>query len=331
MLAAGVATRARTGRLIDRFRDRVVFPIEHQGDVLGFVGRRRPELGEDDKGGPKYLNTGATALFHKGDQLFVADPRLLTGGATPVLVEGPMDAYAVTLAGEGRYVGVAPLGTSLTEQQAAQLARISRDPIVATDPDVAGQVAAERAYWLLTQHGLDPTYARFPEGLDPADVLTQRGPGALVAALDSASPLGQVLLDERVNNLDPAAALLEAVQVLAARRPEDGRTARSSWVSVSTSATRSPLGSCAMPSRTGTPTHRGWPRAKLLLPASSGRDSRPRLRCHLRSGGQHSPTNWMRGWSTSRTGLPPPRCCSRRTTPATTSRPRPVPWSPRRR
>ena len=220
MLAAGVATRARTGRLIDRFRDRVVFPIEHQGDVLGFVGRRRPELGEDDKGGPKYLNTGATALFHKGDQLFVADPRLLTGGATPVLVEGPMDAYAVTLAGNGRYVGVAPLGTSLTEQQAAQLARISRDPIVATDPDVAGQVAAERAYWLLTPHGLDPTYARFPDGLDPADVLTQRGPSALVAALDSAAPLGQVLLEERVNNMDPAAALLEAVQVLAARRPE---------------------------------------------------------------------------------------------------------------
>ena len=56
--------------------------------------------------------------------------------------------------------------------------------------------------------------------MDPADVLTQRGPGALVAALDSAAPLGQVLLEERVSNLDPAAALLEAVQVLAARRPE---------------------------------------------------------------------------------------------------------------
>ena len=220
MLAAGVATRARTGRLIDRFRDRVMFPIEHHGDVLGFVGRRRPELGDDDPRGPKYLNTGTTALFHKGDQLFVADPRLLKDGATPVLVEGPMDAYAITLAGQGRYAGVATLGTSLTEQQATQLARIDRDPIVATDPDVAGQVAAERDYWLLTLHGLDPTHARFPQGLDPADVLTQRGPGALVAALDSAAPLGQVLLEERIGNMDPAAALLEAVQVLAARRPD---------------------------------------------------------------------------------------------------------------
>ena len=89
--------------------------------MLGFVGRRHPELSDDDQGGPKYLNTGTTPLFHKGDQLFGAVPQLLDDGADPVLVEGPMDAIAVTLAGEGRYVGVAPLGTSLTEQQAAQL------------------------------------------------------------------------------------------------------------------------------------------------------------------------------------------------------------------
>jgi len=136
----------------------------------------------------------------------------------------PDEAEHVTLAGEGRYVGVAPLGTALTEQQAAQLARIGRDPIVATDPDVAGQVAAERDYWLLTLHGLEPTHARLPEGLDPADVLTQRGPSALVAALDSAAPLGQVLLEERVTNMEPAAALLEAVEFLAARRPEAWET-----------------------------------------------------------------------------------------------------------
>ena len=93
--------------------------------MLGFVGRRHPEFGDDDSGGPKYLNTGATALFHKGDQLFVADPQRLDDGATPVLVEGPMDAIRRHSAGAGRYVGVAPLGTSLTEQQAAQLGKRS--------------------------------------------------------------------------------------------------------------------------------------------------------------------------------------------------------------
>ncbi|QOK22347.1 hypothetical protein IGS73_14845 [Janibacter indicus] len=67
MDTAGVATRDRTGSLIDRFRDRAVFPIEHNGEILGFVGRRHPDATEDDRKGPKYLNTPDTPLFHKGD------------------------------------------------------------------------------------------------------------------------------------------------------------------------------------------------------------------------------------------------------------------------
>ena len=53
MLAAGVATTASTGRLIDRFRDRAVFPIRHDAVILGFVGRRHPDRTDDDKAGPK--------------------------------------------------------------------------------------------------------------------------------------------------------------------------------------------------------------------------------------------------------------------------------------
>ena len=62
MTAAGVATVASTGRLIDRFRDRVIFPIIHNGEILGFVGRRHPDLTDTDRGGPKYLNTADTAV-----------------------------------------------------------------------------------------------------------------------------------------------------------------------------------------------------------------------------------------------------------------------------
>jgi DNA primase len=72
MTAAGVATVASTGRLIDRFHDRVIFPIINNGEVLGFVGRRHPDLTDTDRGGPKYLNTADTPLFHKGAQLFGA-------------------------------------------------------------------------------------------------------------------------------------------------------------------------------------------------------------------------------------------------------------------
>jgi DNA primase catalytic core len=217
MLATGVATTASTSRLIDRFRDRVMFPVVHNGDVLGFVGRRRPDLTDADNGGPKYLNTADTPLFHKGAQLYGVVDELLAEGAVPVIVEGPMDAIAVTLASAGRYLGVAPLGTSLTDEQASQLGGIGRDPIVATDADLAGQVAAERDFWMLTPHGLDPGYARFPEGLDPADLLARRGPAALAAALASNQTLGDQLLSERLDNLAPEQARVAAMRVLAAR------------------------------------------------------------------------------------------------------------------
>jgi len=221
MLAAGVASTASTGRLIDRFRDRVMFPVIHRCEVLGFVGRRHPDLTDADQqngnGGPKYLNTADTPLFHKGAQLFGVVDELLAAGAVPVIVEGPMDAIAVTLASAGRYVGLAPLGTSLTDEQAAQLGSIGRDPLVGTDADLAGQVAAERDFWLLTPHGLDPGYAQFPAGHDPADLLALRGPASLVAALDAHQPLGDELLAERLENLPPEKARMAAARVVAAR------------------------------------------------------------------------------------------------------------------
>jgi DNA primase catalytic core, N-terminal domain len=61
MMITGAAVTASTGRLIDRFRDRVVFPIIHDGQILGFVGRRRPDLADADRAGPKY-RASCTAL-----------------------------------------------------------------------------------------------------------------------------------------------------------------------------------------------------------------------------------------------------------------------------
>ena len=187
MTAAGVATIASTGRLIDRFRDRVMLPIIHNREILGFIGRRHPDLGDAGRGGPKYLNTADTPLFHKGAQLFGANEVDIAAGGIPVIVEGPMDAIAITLAGGGRYIGVAPLGTSLTDEQASQLARIGKTPIVATDADIAGRVAAERDFWLLTPYRLDPRYALLPEDSDPADLL---GPHRSGSAYDRAGPGG---------------------------------------------------------------------------------------------------------------------------------------------
>ena len=93
LIAAGLAVPASTGRLIDRFRDRVLFPIAHDQQILGFVGRCHPD--QTDPRVPKYLNTGDTILYRKSDQLFIAgDPDALTHGAHPVLTEGPAGADA---------------------------------------------------------------------------------------------------------------------------------------------------------------------------------------------------------------------------------------------
>jgi DNA primase catalytic core len=241
MTAAGVATVASTGRLIDRFRDRVMFPIIHNGEILGFVGRRHPDLNDTDRGGPKYLNTADTALFHKGAQLFGANEVDIAAGGVPVIVEGPMDAVAVTLASGGRYIGVAPLGTSLTDEQASQLAAIGKNPIVATDADIAGRVAAERDFWILAAHRLDPRFTPLPEDSDPADLLALSGPAALTTVLDQARPLGERLVEERLTSLPADQARLEAARVVAARPTacwDQGSTTISSRLNVPLHAVR---------------------------------------------------------------------------------------------
>lgn len=224
---SGLATTTQHGRIIDRFRDRLIFPITRiapSGDIepLGFVARRHPDRRGHDAG-PKYLNTPDTALFHKGAQLHIVREDLLHAEATPVLVEGPMDALAVTLAGAGRYVGVASLGTALTEQQATQLAQAvhgrHRGPVVATDADHAGQVAAQRSYWLLTQHGLTPHTIPLRPGSDPSDLLATQGGSSLHTLLNNQHRLCEDLLTERLTHLDGLTAARAAVRILATISP----------------------------------------------------------------------------------------------------------------
>ncbi len=216
MILAGVAKQASTGNLIDRFRNRVVFPITHDGQILGFIARRHPDA--DETAGPKYLNTPETPLFHKGAQLYGHAPSLIRGGR-PVLVEGPMDAIAVTLATGGEYVGVAALGTALTRAQARQLRRFSDLPIVATDNDRAGQAATERAYWILAELGHDPLHAALPDGTDPADLLAEERPEMLFAALRESIPLSRVMLEQTIAEQARTDSLDNALRVIGAANP----------------------------------------------------------------------------------------------------------------
>jgi DNA primase catalytic core len=215
MLTTGVARTASTGHLIDAFRDRLMLPITQDGEILGFVGRRHPRhdlrARGDQRGGPKYLNTSETPLFHKGDQ-FYGEAR---ADALPVIVEGPLDAIAVTLGTGGRHTGLAPLGTALTDQQAALLS--GRLVILATDADQAGDRAADRDFWQLAVHGVDPTRATLPAGTDPAAILARHGPDRLRAILDSTRPQAEAMIDERLASLPRNRALDGAASIIAAR------------------------------------------------------------------------------------------------------------------
>ena len=212
LLAAGVSATTRTGNIIDRFRNRAIMPIIHNGIVVGFVGRRHPD--DTDTHGPKYLNSPTGPLFAKRDILY--GHHLLTDTTTPVIVEGPADAIAVTLAGDGHYIGVAPLGTALTAEQALLLSD-GPAPLIATDADDAGHLAAEHSFWLLAQHRHDPHRVHLPTGTDPAQLLHDDGADALRNALASATPQALQMARERSAFLDPVQAARQVAEITAAR------------------------------------------------------------------------------------------------------------------
>ncbi len=204
LLGAGLALRSRRGTLVDRFRDRLMIPV-HQPDgrhVVGFLGRA---LHPDDRT-PKYLNSPETALYRKSDLLYGlgAVPVLsaLAAGARPVLVEGAFDAVAVTCASRGRYAGVAPSGTALTDGHIAALAsavRLSQREVVVTfDADAAGRAGALRCFAPLRARGYWPTATRLPEGEDPASLMQTSGAAALLEKLDAAQPLVDLVVDDRI-------------------------------------------------------------------------------------------------------------------------------------
>jgi DNA primase len=149
----------------DRFRNRIIFPIQDSiGRYVGF-GARILE-GEE---GPKYVNTNENVLFHKGKNLFGfyhAEEWIRKENAV-FIVEGYFDV--IRMCREGMRNTVAPLGTALTEDQIALISRYTRNIYLAFDPDEAGNKAALRSIGLMNGKGMDPMILRFPVETDPGD------------------------------------------------------------------------------------------------------------------------------------------------------------------
>ncbi|MDL4815632.1 toprim domain-containing protein [Actinomadura opuntiae] len=197
IVAAGLARPGHAGRLHDMFRDRAMFAIRRpDGAVAGFIGRR-PDAAE----GPKYLNGPDTDFFHKRELLYgLHEAReRLAAGARPVLVEGPLDAVAVAMAGSREFAPVATCGLSLTSAHLAALADAAdlaaTGVVVALDDDPAGRSAAVRAWDVLSRISGPLDRARLPEGRDPAGVLAGQGGAALRQALRETVPLMDAVVD----------------------------------------------------------------------------------------------------------------------------------------
>jgi DNA primase len=221
LMAAGLAQKGRGGGIFDRFRARIMFPLaDARGRVLGFGAR---QMGEGR--GPKYLNTSENELYHKGRQLFGLDiaRREAAKSGRIVLVEGYTDVLALRQAGVREAAAI--MGTALTQEQLAEAGRAAPRLVLALDADRSGQEAMLRASRLAEERGLELRVVEMPEGMDPAELVTSRGPDVFVERMKRAVPMVefQVLRVLADGDLDTPSgrdkALGEARKLIAAVPP----------------------------------------------------------------------------------------------------------------
>src|SRR5580704_5113689 len=181
--ASGLFSRDQGGRLYDRFRRRIMFPISNEaGKIIAFGGRA---MGDDI---PKYMNSPETPIYSKSSVLYHLDraKEAIRQNDFAVLVEGYMDAIAVARSGNTNVV--ASCGTSLAEPQIRLLRRFTSRIVVNYDPDTAGQAATERSLALLLEGEFDVRVLRLPGGADPDRFLKEHGRDAYRALLAESPP-----------------------------------------------------------------------------------------------------------------------------------------------
>ena len=202
--SAGLVIRNEQGRLYDRFRDRIMFPILNQkGEVIAFGGR---VLGQ---GEPKYLNSPETPLFEKGREVFgLPQARLaLREKNAAIVVEGYMDVVALAQHGVGN--AVATLGTATTATHVQKLLRQVDRIVYCFDGDAAGRKAA----WRALENSLEALpeqksigFVFLPESDDPDSFVRSHGKEAFERMLAQATPLSEFLLRELATRCDMTSA-----------------------------------------------------------------------------------------------------------------------------
>ncbi len=201
LVESGLLSRDQNGgRLFDRFRRRITFPISNEsGKIVAFGARA---LGDDM---PKYLNSPETPIYSKGNLLYHLD-RAKEGIRRDdfvILVEGYMDAIAVARAGISNVV--ASCGTSLAETQIKLLGRFTKRVVVNYDPDAAGQSATERSLSLFLERDFEVRVLALPpigdKKADPDLFIRERGKDEYLKLLKEAPPYVDYLI-ARARHMD---------------------------------------------------------------------------------------------------------------------------------
>lgn len=185
LLAAGLVVQNQKGRLYDKFRNRLMFPvIDVRGDVVAFGGRVL------DKSDPKYVNTQETAVYSKRRNLYGINLAKKTKRPNFILCEGNIDV--ITLHQAGFDNAVASMGTALTVEQTRLLSRYTKELVLCYDNDTAGQMATEKAIALLEDSEFTVRVLQLPRRLvdgvyskqDVDDFIKLHGPAAFEALLN---------------------------------------------------------------------------------------------------------------------------------------------------
>lgn len=225
-----VSVSQKNGRIYDRFRNRLMFPIiDVRGNVIGFGGRVM------DDSTPKYLNSPETIIFNKRKNLFALNLAKKTKLPYLILVEGYMDAVA--LHQYGFDCAVASLGTSLTEEHAVLLSRYTENVVLIYDGDEAGQRATRRAIPMLEKAGLQVKVLQMRDAKDPDEYLKKFGADKFKNLLEESSNRVEYQLnairkkydlsvdEERVRYVQEAAELICTLNGETKREVYGGRVA----------------------------------------------------------------------------------------------------------
>ena len=234
-----VTVSQKNGKIFDRFRDRLMFPIiDVRGNVIGFGGR----IMKKDDNAAKYLNSPETLIFNKRKNLFALNLAKKTKLPYMILVEGYMDAIA--LHQYGFDCAVASLGTALTEDGAALLSRYTEQVVLIYDGDEAGQRATRRAIPILEKAGLQVKVLQMRDAKDPDEFLKKFGADRFKLMLEESSNRVEYQLnaifkkydlrddDQKVKYLQESAELISTLGSSVQREVYAGRVAEAAKISL---------------------------------------------------------------------------------------------------